>query len=96
MNSLNQNPTSLSSGSCYQPYNAHLNTGPSINHSTMNSTTPPNSSNSGSPPSLSCSGLNVSVMSSANESPDIWRGTSIASLRSKALEHTASMNVFGR
>ena len=96
MSGLNQNPASLSTGGCYQPYNTHINSGSSINNQKINSTTPPSSSGSGSPPGLSCSCLNVPVMGSPNESPDIWRGTSIASLRRKALEHTATMTAFGR
>ncbi|XP_054715291.1 homeobox protein orthopedia-like [Uloborus diversus] len=48
--------------------------------------TPPGSGGSASPPQLACA--------MGGESGDMWRGTSIASLRRKALEHTASMAVF--
>lgn len=46
--------------------------------------TPPGASPSPAPQPAPC----------AVESSDMWRGTSIASLRRKALEHTASMSVF--
>ncbi|XP_074597358.1 homeobox protein orthopedia-like [Brevipalpus obovatus] len=72
--------------------------------SVANPSTPPSSSGSGSPPGLNC-GLNMAsaVMNpnssgngGHNDSSDVWRGSSIASLRRKALEHTVSMSVFGR
>ncbi|XP_042899119.1 homeobox protein orthopedia isoform X2 [Parasteatoda tepidariorum] len=55
---------------------------------TASGATPPSSSGSSSPPQLAC------AMGMGPETNDVWRGTSIASLRRKALEHTASMSVF--
>uniref|UniRef100_T1J819 Homeobox domain-containing protein n=1 Tax=Strigamia maritima TaxID=126957 RepID=T1J819_STRMM len=65
-------------------------------------TTPPNSVGSSSPPQLACgmgmagmaAGMAGMAMGGSGDSGDAWRGTSIASLRRRALEHTASMSVF--
>ncbi|XP_035228340.1 homeobox protein orthopedia-like isoform X2 [Stegodyphus dumicola] len=60
---------------------------------TASGATPPSSSGSSSPPQLACAmGMGAMGAAAAAETSDMWRGTSIASLRRKALEHTASMS----
>ncbi|RWS03813.1 homeobox protein orthopedia-like protein, partial [Dinothrombium tinctorium] len=96
MSGINQNVTGIPTTACYQPYNTGLNGVHSAPPQSMNSSTPPSSSSSCSPPGLNCSIAGITgmpAMGAPNDTNDVWRGTSIAALRRKAIEHTANMTV---
>lgn len=76
--------------SVYQsPYGLNASMGPSLG----SPTSPPNTGSSP-PPQIACSMGMTGMSMTMTDTGDMWRGTSIASLRRKALEHTASMSVF--
>ncbi|PRD25845.1 UNVERIFIED_CONTAM: Otp [Trichonephila clavipes] len=86
-NSLPSITTSACSSMYQSPYGG-LNSVPPAGLAPVSATPPGGSSGSSSPPQpLACA-------VGPTETNDVWRGTSIASLRRKALEHTASMSVF--
>lgn len=107
-NSLPSITTSACSSAVYQPpygglntLNSHAGVAPppglapvtAAGMQTATASSPPNSGSS-SPPQLAgaCS-MGMGHAGTA-DTCDMWRGSSIASLRRKALEHTASMSVF--
>ena len=91
-NSLPSITTSACGSPMYQsPYGA-LTASPTVAPSGLTAGMP--AASGGTPPGVSPSPSPQQTQPCAVESSDMWRGTSIASLRRKALEHTASMSVF--
>lgn len=91
-NSLPSITTSACGSPMYQsPYGA-LTASPTVAPPGLAAGMP--AASGGTPPGASPSPAPQQPQPCAVESSDMWRGTSIASLRRKALEHTASMSVF--